>query len=47
MKALWDGRNKESKPSLPLSAYAQTYTDPWYGDVEILKSQTDSTSDPL
>ena len=37
MKALWEGRNKESKPSLPLSAYAQIYNDPWYGDVEILE----------
>src|SRR5690606_39425818 len=26
-------RNAKSKPSLPLSAYAQTYRDPWYGDV--------------
>ncbi len=26
-------RNKASKPSLPLSGYAGTYRDPWYGDV--------------
>ena len=28
-------RDAKSKPSLPLSAYAQTYRDPWYGDVVI------------
>src|SRR5690606_3126061 len=28
-------RNAKSKPSLPLSAYAQTYRDPWYGDVVV------------
>ncbi|MDQ2703066.1 MAG: serine hydrolase [Pseudomonadota bacterium] len=28
-------RDAKSKPSLPLSAYAQTYTDPWYGDVVV------------
>ncbi|WP_266160381.1 serine hydrolase [Dyella silvatica] len=26
-------RDKNSKPSLPLSKYAGTYRDPWYGDV--------------
>lgn len=26
-------RDAKSKPSLPLSVYAQTYRDPWYGDV--------------
>ncbi|KGI77648.1 serine hydrolase [Oleiagrimonas soli] len=26
-------RDKHSKPSLPLSGYAGTYRDPWYGDV--------------
>jgi len=33
--ALWDGRDKNSRPSLNLSAYAQTYSDGWYGDIEI------------
>jgi CubicO group peptidase (beta-lactamase class C family) len=28
-------RDKHSKPSLPLSGYAGTYRDPWYGDVDI------------
>ena len=28
-------RNAESKPSLPLAAYAGTYRDAWYGDVAI------------
>lgn len=28
-------RNSSSKPSLPLGSYAQTYTDPWYGQVKI------------
>jgi CubicO group peptidase (beta-lactamase class C family) len=28
-------RDSLSKPSLPLSAYACVYTDPWYGDVNI------------
>ncbi|MEO5565638.1 MAG: serine hydrolase [Luteimonas sp.] len=28
-------RDTKSKPSLPLSAYAQTYRDPWYGDVVV------------
>jgi CubicO group peptidase (beta-lactamase class C family) len=26
-------RDKHSKPSLPLSGYAGTYRDPWYGDI--------------
>jgi len=25
----------DSKPRLPLDAYVGTYTDPWYGDIEI------------
>ncbi|MGO4779922.1 DUF3471 domain-containing protein, partial [Lysobacter sp. 2RAB21] len=28
-------RDAKSKPSLPLSGYAGTYRDPWYGDVFI------------
>jgi CubicO group peptidase (beta-lactamase class C family) len=28
-------RNAESKPSLPLAKYANTYRDAWYGDVKI------------
>jgi CubicO group peptidase (beta-lactamase class C family) len=35
----WEGhqraRNRDSRPSLPLSRYAATYRDPWYGDVVI------------
>nr|WP_233511699.1 serine hydrolase [Luteimonas weifangensis] len=30
-----EARNAASKPSLPLAAYAQTYRDPWYGDVVV------------
>jgi len=28
-------RAADSRPSLPLEAYAGTYRDPWYGEVEI------------
>jgi hypothetical protein len=28
-------RNESSKPSLPLTQYANTYTDPWYGNIQI------------
>ena len=28
-------RDADSKPSLPLADYADTYRDPWYGDVRI------------
>jgi CubicO group peptidase (beta-lactamase class C family) len=28
-------RDKHSKPSLPLSGYAGTYRDPWYGDIVV------------
>jgi hypothetical protein len=28
-------RNTNSRPSLPLSQYARTYTDDWYGDIVI------------
>ncbi|MBD8874040.1 serine hydrolase [Rhodanobacter sp. DHB23] len=28
-------RDKDSKPSLPLSGYAGTYRDPWYGDIVV------------
>lgn len=31
-------RNTESRPSLPLKAYAGTYRDAWYGDVVIAES---------
>ncbi|WP_290889105.1 serine hydrolase [Arenimonas sp.] len=35
----WEGhqraRDRSSQPSLPLSRYAATYRDPWYGDVVI------------
>jgi CubicO group peptidase (beta-lactamase class C family) len=30
-------RDADSRPSLPLSAYAGTYTDDWYGDVTVTK----------
>jgi len=30
-----EARDKKSRPSLPLAAYAGTYRDPWYGDVAI------------
>jgi hypothetical protein len=29
-------RAADSKPSLPLDAYAGTYRDPWYGDIQII-----------
>lgn len=35
---LMNNRNKDSKPSLPLKAYAQTYRDDWYGDIEIKRN---------
>lgn len=28
-------RDKHSKPSLPLASYADTYRDPWYGDIVV------------
>ena len=31
-----ESRAGDSKPSLALAAYAGTYRDPWYGDIEIL-----------
>lgn len=37
----WSGhlkaRDRRSKPSLPLSGYAATYADPWYGEVVVAK----------
>jgi CubicO group peptidase (beta-lactamase class C family) len=30
-----EARDANSKPSLPLSAYAQAYRDPWYGDIVV------------
>ena len=30
-----DARDPRSRPSLPLSGYAATYRDPWYGDVAV------------
>jgi CubicO group peptidase (beta-lactamase class C family) len=30
-------RNANSKPSLPLTQYAGTYRDPWYGDVKLIE----------
>ena len=35
IKAMYDSRNVEAKPSLPISDFAGTYTDAWYGDVMI------------
>ena len=32
----WTGRAADSKPALPLEAYAGVYRDPWYGTVRIL-----------
>lgn len=32
-------RDADSKPSLPLDAYVGTYRDPWYGDIQISKSE--------
>jgi len=34
-------RAEDSRPSLPLEAYAGTYRDPWYGDIEV-RLQDDS-----
>jgi hypothetical protein len=33
VKEAYEARDADSKPSLPLEAYAGTYTDSWYGDV--------------
>ncbi|MDH4109554.1 MAG: serine hydrolase [Gammaproteobacteria bacterium] len=33
--AAWASRNADSRPSLPLDAYAGTYRDAWYGDIRI------------
>ncbi len=35
MKAAWDGRAKDSRPSLPLEDYARVYRDAWYGPITI------------
>ena len=32
-------RDADSRPSLPLQAYAGTYSDPWYGDVVITRDK--------
>ena len=36
-KASVTARDSTSRPSLPLSAYAGTYTDVWYGDISIVE----------
>lgn len=36
MKNLWANRNMAASPRLPLKSYAMTYTDNWYGDIEII-----------
>ena len=36
-------RDADSRPSLPLSGYAGTYTDPWYGDVIVAQEGDDLT----
>jgi len=33
---LWQERNTTSKPSLALEQYAQSYVDPWYGEIKII-----------
>jgi CubicO group peptidase (beta-lactamase class C family) len=35
VEAAFAARNTESRPSLPLAAYAGTYRDDWYGDVSV------------
>ncbi|HNP34723.1 MAG TPA: serine hydrolase [Woeseiaceae bacterium] len=35
VKEAADARDADSKPSLPLASYVGTYTDPWYGEIEI------------
>ncbi len=35
MDKLWSERNKDAAMSLPLTSYAQHYSDDWYGEVEI------------
>lgn len=35
LKSVMAARDADSKPSLALQSYAQTYTDPWYGDVDV------------
>jgi hypothetical protein len=40
MAAAWTERDADSPPSLKLAAYADVYTDPWYGEVEIREDGT-------
>jgi CubicO group peptidase (beta-lactamase class C family) len=35
IKAMYDARDLDNKPSLPIGDFAGTYTDAWYGDVTI------------
>ncbi|MCP3101144.1 serine hydrolase [Myxococcus sp. K15C18031901] len=37
LAGLQGGRNTQSKPSLPLEAYAGKFRDPWYGDVTLVR----------
>jgi len=37
MKALWDARDKAKKATYEEEAYAMTYRDAWYGDIEIIQ----------
>lgn len=35
LEKVMNERDSQSKPSLPLKSYAQTYRDDWYGDIEV------------
>jgi len=47
-RAASSARDTASRPSLPLSRYAGTYSDPWYGDVVIdeAKGSAGATASP-
>ncbi|HVF38503.1 MAG TPA: serine hydrolase [Gemmatimonadaceae bacterium] len=45
-KAAVTSRDAKSRPSLSLSRYAGTYTDPWYGDVVITEAKGVRESQP-
>ena len=38
MQTAWDNRVKDSRPSLPLDAYAQVYRDAWYGPITVSRA---------
>lgn len=41
MQKLWDARDKDNKATYEEEAYAITYRDAWYGDIEIIQEDGD------